>query len=248
MKTGFSYSELIEATFDVLTGTITPLEETSPPAVNASLGYGIFPDQSTNTTSNNTVQAGKALWYFGEHWLSSFPGYNTESNKISVWGNSYGGYWVPETAVQYSKGLKNLSSEHCLASKNLTVDAIGITNGCIDIVSGGLGYPDYAYNNTYGVRFGTEALYEEALHNFTKPGGCEDLVEECRASGLVGDPDFTGNNATVNELCMEAFTFCTAYVVGSFSEIFEVSAQIMSTSHYLISTKAGHTDSHLVTA
>lgn len=231
VTTGFSYSDLIEATFDLSTGTVTPLEQVGVPTVNASFGYGIYPSQGEGTTTNNTVQASKALWYFGEHWLSSFPGYQTESNQISIWGNSYGGYWVPETAVQYSKGLQNLSSEHALSCKNLTIDAIGITNGCVDIQSAIIGYPDFAYNNTYGVRFGSEALYEDALHNITKPNGCQDLIETCRASAMVGDPQYSGGNATVNEICMEAFLFCEINVVGSFPELNEVSTQGLATLH-----------------
>lgn len=224
-QTGFSYSDLIDATFDVLSGSITSIDQADLPAVNASFGYGVYPDQNPDKTANNTVSAAKALWYFGEHWLSSFPKYKTESNKISVWGNSYGGYWVPETAVQYSKGLQNLSTNHSLSSKNLSVDAIGITNGCIDIASAITGYPDFAYNNTYGVRFGSEALYEEALHNITKPEGCHDLVDLCRASAEIGDPTYTGGNATVNEICMEAFYYCELNVIGSFPELDEVSGR-----------------------
>lgn len=227
VQAGFSYDELVNATFDILNadGFITPMdiEQSSPPAVNVSFGYGTYPSQNFNHTANTTVQAAKMLWHFAEHWLSSFPGYDTQSNELSIWGNSYGGYWVPETAVQFVKNLKNLSSEHPLQCKNITVDAVGITNGCVDIQSALLGYPDFAYNNTYGIRFGTEALYEEALANATGPGGCSDLIGECRALAELSDPDYTGSNATVNELCMEAFAFCELYVVASFPELDQVS-------------------------
>lgn len=125
--------------------------------------------------------------------------------------------------MQYSKQLKNLSSEHPLACKNLTIDSIGITNGCVDIESAMARYPDFAYNNTYGVRYGSEELYEEAMNNITKPDGCLDLVELCRISGEIGDPDFTGSNATVNEICIEAFYFCELNVIMSFPELNEVS-------------------------
>lgn len=225
VQVGFSYDELVNATFNILEGgIITPLDSDSPamPASNGTFGYGTFPSQNFNSTANNTVQAAKLLWHFAEHWLSSFPGYDTQSNKLSVWGNSYGGYWVPETAVQFSQNLQNLSSEHPLACKNLTVDAIGITNGCVDFITGAAGYPDFAYNNTYGIRFGNESLYEQAVYNLTKPDGCLALVTACRAAGAEGDPDFTGNNATVNEICTQAFDFCELYVVASFPTLNQV--------------------------
>lgn len=230
VQTGFSYDELVNATFNLELGSlITPMdiEQSNLPAVNSTFGYGTFPSQKFERTANNTVQAAKALWHFAEHWLSSFPGYDTKSNEISIWGNSYGGYWVPETAVQFSRNLQNLSTEHPLSCKNLTVDAIGITNGCVDIESAMAGYPEFAYNNTYGVRFGSEAVYEQSLNNLTMPGGCRDLIDECRALGQASDPDYTGSNATVNELCMGAFGFCSQYVIGSFTNLTnEVSTRI----------------------
>lgn len=223
---GFSYDELVNGTFDLSQVLITPTEidASSPPAVNASFGYGTYPSQNFNRTANNTVQAAKALWHFAEHWLSSFPGYATQSKDISIWGNSYGGYWVPETAVQFSEHLKSLTPCHPLNTKNLTIDAIGITNGCIDVAISAIGYPEFAYNNTYGVRFGTEELYDEVIQNLTMPGGCQDLIQQCRELAQLSDPDSTGGNATVNELCMEAFGFCEATVIGAFPDLQLVSS------------------------
>lgn len=162
------------------------------------------------------------LWRFAEHWLSSFPGYETDSRDISIWGNSYGGYWVPETAVQFSKGLSNLSTDHPLKCKGLRIDAIGITNGCIDSQPAMLGYPDFAYNNTYDVHLATEAEYVSALQNYTMASGCRDLIEECRAFAQEGDREYIGDNATVNEMYMEAFYFCEENVITGFPEINEV--------------------------
>lgn len=88
VQTGFSYDELVHATFDLnQDGMITPLDPNqSPPSkVNASFGYGTYPSQKLDHTAKTTVEAGKMLWYFAEHWLSSFPEYKTSSNRVSVW-------------------------------------------------------------------------------------------------------------------------------------------------------------------
>ena len=138
-------------------------------------------------------------------------------------GNSYGGYWVPETAVQYSKHLSNLPAKHALKSKNLVIDNIGITNACVDTLTGAVGYPEYAYNNTYGVKFASQQLYQEVMNNLTKPFGCLDLTKQCRALGSEGDPNSTGRNATVNEFCMAAFGYCEQYVIGAFPKLNNVS-------------------------
>jgi carboxypeptidase C (cathepsin A) len=226
VQTGFSYDKLTNGTFDLLNfgGLITPTDftQSSTPQANATFGYGTFASQEFKKTANNTVLAAKAFWHFGEHWLSSFPEYKTSSKNIEVWGNSYGGYWVPETAAQFTKNLKNLSMKHPLKRRNLKIDTVGITNGCVDFESSVAGYPEFAYNNTYGVRFGSEALYDEVMHNITKPGGCSDLLKQCRALGEQGDPSNSGSNATVNKVCMEAFSYCEFYVILSFPKINEV--------------------------
>ena len=122
-----------------------------------------------------------------------------------------------------SKNLHTLPAKHPLKPRALKVDSIGITNGCVDFGTAFAGYPQYAYNNTYGVRFGSKALYEAAMHNLTKPDGCIDLVNQCRALGQAKDPAYNGGNPTVNKLCMEALGYCELYVLSSFPKLSEAS-------------------------
>lgn len=225
VQTGYSYSTLVNGTFDILEGSvITPgvIDPANPPTANITYGYGTWPSQEFKRTANNTVIASKTLWHFAEHWLSSFPGYNTTSSDIAIIGNSWAGYYVPETAAIFQKAFQNLSSTtHPLARHR--IDTIGITNGCIDLETSLLGYPEYAYNNTYGVRFASEEQYNSALNNYTKSGGCHDLIKACRIAGNEYDPMYTASNASVNELCMEAYAFCAENVVA-FPMIDEVCA------------------------
>ncbi|KIY01041.1 uncharacterized protein Z520_03707 [Fonsecaea multimorphosa CBS 102226] len=212
VQTGFSYDELVNGTFNLETQIITPehFSASSPlPAINATFQVGTFPSQDPLHVTNTTVSSARALWHATEHWLSSFPEYSTSSNKFSIWANSYGGYWGPETAALFSKSLENLPTTHPLKGKNLTLDTLGITNGCIDMEYSMPGYPQFAYNNTYGVHFIPEAVYKEAMDNITKPKGCMDLMNTCRSLGQTGDPDFNGNNQTVNSACMAASESCS---------------------------------------
>ena len=43
---------------------------------------------------------------------------------------------------------------------------------------------------------------------FNGPGGCKDLIGQCRALGAEGDPLEYGRNETVNEFCGAAFFTC----------------------------------------
>jgi hypothetical protein len=103
---------------------------------------------------------------------------------------------------------------------------MGITNGCVDAETGTIGWPQFAYNNTYGVHFATEAQYKAAMHNLTMPDGCLDLVQQCREIGEAGDPEFSGKNATVNKVCMEAWGSCFD-IVDSFPKLNKVSGSNM---------------------
>ncbi len=222
-QSGFTYDSLVNGTFNMTEGVITPLEFDSSFAADtdAATTWGTFSTQDPAHTTNTSVSSARAVWYFAEHWLSSFPGYSTSSNKISFWGNSYGGYWAPETAARFAKNFKSLPTKHPLKPKNMKVDTVGITNGCIDFEYGLAGFPQYAYNNTYGVRFLSKDQYNRATQNLTAKGGVLDLIAACRATGLAGDPMFLGNNETVNELCSGAFAQAAA-IIGASEDLNDV--------------------------
>jgi hypothetical protein len=125
--------------------------------------------------------------------------------------------------VRFSKQLKSLVSDHPLKPRCLAIDTVGITNGCVDTVTGMAGWLQFAYNNTYGVHFASEAQYKAAMHNLTKPDGCLDLIQQCRELGEAGDPDFSGGNATVNKVCMQAWGYCAEDIISSFPKMQKVS-------------------------
>jgi hypothetical protein len=103
------------------------------------------------------------------------------------------------------------------------LDTVGITNGCVDAQTGVEGWPLFAWNNTYGVRFASKAQYDTAIQSINKPDGFQDLLQQCRELGEVGDPDYSGNNATVNKVCMEAFGTFFKLIGQSFPKIAKVS-------------------------
>jgi hypothetical protein len=132
----------------------------------------------------------------------------------------YGGYWVPAASAYFHRQIEQLQiTDPYSALSKFKVDTIGITNGCIDLLVSIPSYPEYTCNNTYGIELVTEDTYASAMHNFTKPGGCRDLIEQCRALGDIGDPDNVGSNSTVNEACQLATSFCFAYVIGDLSTV-----------------------------
>lgn len=57
------------------------------------------------------------------------------------------------------------------------------------------------------------------LDAYTRTGGCRDQIDECQAVASVYDPDNIGTNATVNQICADAETFCSENLRAPFHEI-----------------------------
>lgn len=111
----------------------------------------------------------------------------------------------------------------------IDISNIGLTNGCIDMLYQAEWYPQMAYNNTYGLQAISKKVYEKALDLWSKKGGCQDSIQQCRALADAYDPNDYGNNATVNEACNLAVKSCVGLLL-----IFESkysSAQDVSISH-----------------
>ncbi len=73
-----------------------------------------------------------------------------------------------------------------------------------------------SYNNTYGLEVIQHDVYKAAHHNFTKAGGCRDLIKHCRALGERVGPENHNTNSHANEACVEAYGYCFTYVSGAY--------------------------------
>ena len=70
-QVGFSYDNLVNGTFNLKTGVITPMDFSSGiPETNKTFFVGTFSGQNPNKTVNNTAIGGKALWHFAKVWLA----------------------------------------------------------------------------------------------------------------------------------------------------------------------------------
>lgn len=73
------------------------------------------------------------------------------------------------------------------------MDTLGIINGIIDERIQAPYYPEFAVNNTYGIKAVNDSVYTNMKAAYYGPGGCRDLIDECslfsdkssRASGII---------------------------------------------------------------
>ena len=66
----------------------------------------------------------------------------------------------------------------------LAFDTLGIGNGLTDMKIQAPFYPDFAVNNTYGIKTVKESVVREMTTNVHKPGGCIDSMNMCARSNL----------------------------------------------------------------
>jgi hypothetical protein len=134
-----------------------------------------------------------------------------------------GGWYAPVYAEYFQAQLKLTSGR-----RDLVMDSIGITNGCIDVLQQAPFFPQFAINNTYDLQAIPTSVAEEAAANFTKPAGCRDLLIRCRTLADQGDSGFRGDNLTINQACVEATSFCLPYVLRAYDDFSNVLYSILA--------------------
>ncbi|KAK3331190.1 Alpha/Beta hydrolase protein [Apodospora peruviana] len=222
VTTGFSYTSIVNGIMDLLSPSydFIPLEDGSKfEQTNITTVGATISPRDPSMTVNTTMQAARTMWHFAQVWFQEFPEYKTTNDEISIWTVSYGGYFAPAifAHVERQNELIRNNTHPDKSASPLHLATIGLQNACVDAATQGSQYPEYAFNNTYGISAIPQEIYEAARTNFTKPGGCADLISACRSAGLAGDPLETGANSTVNEICAAASMYCFGVVQGAYT-------------------------------
>ncbi|KAL2865623.1 putative carboxypeptidase S1 [Aspergillus lucknowensis] len=218
-QVGFSYDVPTNGTYDQVTGVHDVSGFSTVPEQNNTFYVGTFPSLNASSSANTTENAARALWHFAQTWFTEFPAYKPHDDRVSIWTESYGGRYGPsftaffqEQNEKIAKGTLDTPGE----SHYIHLDTLGIINGCVDLLVQAEGYPKMAYNNTYGIEAINKTVYDDAIHAWSKAGGCKDLITRCRELASEGDPHMYGNNKTVNDACQEADSFCSNNVEGPY--------------------------------
>jgi carboxypeptidase C (cathepsin A) len=179
---------------------------------------GTFSSLNTNHTANTTEISAMAIWHMLQGFLSAFPEYtspNGTSVDVHLFAESYGGKYGPAFATLWEE--QNLRRSNGTISKNNTIPinlaSLGIVNGCVDDLIQAPFYPVMAVNNTYGLTAINPTRAKLANASFYASGGCQDLINQCRAAVADHDPKNEGDVSVVNSLCSSAYSTCTTNVM-----------------------------------
>lgn len=146
-----------------------------------------------------------------------------------------GGHWAPAIADYFVKQQRRVklvkhdegSANEALQQRHehaIGISTVGIINGFVDFLVQGPSYPTFAVNNTLGIQAYPKAVADSAMANFTKPGGCRDLILACRQAAAKADPNNFASSPDVLAMCQAASLFCWAYVYSAYDALSGVSA------------------------
>ena len=161
---------------------------------------------------------------------------------INLFTESYGGKYGPAIGSFFSTQNSLRESDPVFANSTLEVNlkSLGIMNGWIDLLVQTPYYPLFAYNNSYGIQTIDQVTQLNALSSYRGARGCQDLATSCRLQELVFDPDYSGDNALVNDACSQAQYSCQLNVIGPYANsgrsIYDISQNLLDPfpdSHYL---------------
>lgn len=88
------------------------------------------------------------------------------------------------------------------------MDTLGIINGLIDEQIQAPYLPEFAVNNTYGIKAVNDSVYSFMKQVYYMPGGCQDSIEYCRESDR--------NTMDSYYRCSSAASLCRSLVEGPY--------------------------------
>lgn len=219
-QVGLSYDSLVELSHDLLQDKYFPATNTSQTS-SPSYAFlnGTFSSQNPNSTANTTQIAAHAVWHFLQGWLSTFPAYNPgvrpnstaiSPTGVNLFAESYGGVYGPVFADFFEE--QNDLRHTGVLSPNKTLEiqlsSLGIINGAIDAKIQVPLEAVFAFNNTYGIQAIDGNTLQNTMRVFHSPGGCLDLLDQCRTLVAAQDPEGDGDISDVNSICASASASC----------------------------------------
>ena len=122
---------------------------------------------------DTTYLAAVGAWEILQAFLSELPTLDNEvDNKtFNLWTESYGGHYGPQF-YEYFYEQNEMIANGTQNGTCLIMDTLGIGNGIIDEYIQAPYYPEFAVNNTYGIKAVNDTIYSFMKTAFYIPNGC----------------------------------------------------------------------------
>ena len=139
----------------------------------------------------------------------------TTARDFNLFTESYGGHYGP-AFFRYFYDQNQKIQNGSMPGFPLNFDSLGIINGIIDEAVQAEYYPEFAVNNTYGIKAYNDTVYSYAKFANTMFNGCQNQIAICRAAA-EGNSTFYHTDAYitqedltpgVRQICNEAADMC----------------------------------------
>ena len=213
---GFSYQDIANGSYGPWTGTFLNTSQAKP--------TGTWPilDPVDLGTIDTTDLAAMAAWHVLQGFLSgmsTLDGNLKGVRDFNLWTESYGGHYGPAFYNYFYEQNQKIKSGN-MDGYALNFATLGIGNGIIDEAIQAEWYPEFAMNNTYGIKAYNDTVYNYAKFATFMKNGCYDQIKLCKISatgpkgGYVpeahGDviTQIAASNPSIDSACQEAADMC----------------------------------------
>ena len=197
---GFSYSEELVGTINRTTGYPTNTSGKAPTG-----RYSVVDEFSIDTTDLAAI----GTWEVLQGFLSNLPQLDpkVDIKDFNLWTESYGGHYGP-AFFDYFQSQNDLIEAGTLNGTKLVMNTLGIGNGIISEKIQAPYYPEFAVNNTYGIKAVNDTIYDYMKLSYYIGGGCSDSIDFCAESDLTTVDGFVA--------CSQATGICRSLVEGPY--------------------------------
>lgn len=153
--------------------------------IDQPAGVGFSYGNKLTDADHNEAEVSEDLYSFLQEFFKAHNQYLP--NDFYVFGESYGGHYVPAISNRIYKGNQNNEGLH------INLKGLGIGNGLTNPVVQYQYYPQMAMNNTYDIKCVSEDAYQSMLDHLPR---CINLAKLCQANV---------------EICDQADTYCNLW-------------------------------------
>lgn len=169
--------------------------------------YSIIDPYTVDTTDLAAI----GTWHILQAFLSALPQLDaklgTETKKFHLWTESYGGHYGP-VFFDYFYEQNRLIANGSTNGTQLQMETLGLINALVDEAIQAPYYPEFAVNNTYGIKAINDTVYEFMKFAHQTPGGCADLLQACA--------DANRSSIDGRTTCAQADAICRNLVEGPY--------------------------------
>ncbi|KAF2208241.1 hypothetical protein CERZMDRAFT_71048 [Cercospora zeae-maydis SCOH1-5] len=205
---GFSNQGEEHGTYGNWTGTFLNTSEIGDLQPLDTIGNYPILDPIREGEIDTTDLAAVGAWHILQGFLDAFPSFNTKASKpknFNLWTESYGGHYGPAFFRYFSEQNDKIGNGS-LPGYHLNFRSLGLINAIISEKIQIDHYPEFAVNNTYGIKAYNDTVYNYAKFATNMINGCKDQIDSCISAAQ--------DIPAVAAICAEAGAMCRDNVEG----------------------------------